>query len=90
VSYHGHRAPWGRQPTASSTGTLARCAGCRCLAALAEPPAALLEARNFARRIEDLLEAAGDPAAREFASGGVDHALRRVQIEVEDLLDQGR
>jgi transcriptional regulator with XRE-family HTH domain len=53
-------------------------------------PAALREARNLASRIEDLLEAAGDPAAREFAAGGVDRALRRVQIEVEELLEQQR
>ena len=53
----------------------------------AEVPAALREARNLVSRIEDLLEAAGDPTAREFASGGVDRALRRVRIEVEELLD---
>jgi transcriptional regulator with XRE-family HTH domain len=59
-------------------------------AAVAVPPAALREARNLASRIEDLLEAADEPAAREFASGYVDRALRRVQIEVEELLDQAQ
>ena len=48
--------------------------------------AAASAARQLTARIEDLLEAAGDPAAREFASGGVDRALRRVQIELEELL----
>jgi len=52
--------------------------------------AAAAAARQLAARIGDLLEAGGDPAAREFASGGVDRALRRVQIEVEELLDQAR
>jgi hypothetical protein len=56
----------------------------------AEVPAAVREARNLVTRIESLLEASADPQAREFASGGVDRALRRVQIEVEELLDQAR
>ncbi len=47
-------------------------------------PAALREARNLVSRVEELLEAAGDPHAREFASGGVDRALSRVQIELEE------
>jgi transcriptional regulator with XRE-family HTH domain len=50
--------------------------------------AAAAAARQLAGRIGDLLEAASDPAAREFASGSVDRALRRVQIEVEELLEQ--
>jgi transcriptional regulator with XRE-family HTH domain len=49
-------------------------------------PAALREARNLVTRIESLLKASGDPQAREFADGAVDRALRRVQIEVEELL----
>jgi len=44
-------------------------------------PAVLREARNLVSRIEDLLEAADDPG------GGADRALRRVQIELEELLD---
>jgi len=57
--------------------------------AAADPPpehAAAAAARQLAVRIGELLEAAADPGAREFASGGVDRALRRTQIEVEDLL----
>ncbi len=52
--------------------------------------AAAAAARQLAARVEDLLEVSGDLAAREFASAGVDRALRRVQIEVEELLDQAR
>ena len=48
--------------------------------------AAAAAARQLAARVEDLLEAASDPAAREFAKGSVNRALRRVQVEVEDLL----
>jgi len=57
--------------------------------AAADPPpehASAAAARQLAARIGELLEAAADPGAREFASGGVDRALRRTQIEVEDLL----
>jgi transcriptional regulator with XRE-family HTH domain len=54
--------------------------------ATAPAPAALREARNLVSRIESLLEAAGDPQAREFASGATDRALRRVQIELEELM----
>lgn len=54
----------------------------------AEVPAAVREARNLTARIEQLLDASGNPEAREFASGGVDRALRRVAIEVEELLEQ--
>jgi len=49
--------------------------------------AAASAARQLAARIEDLLEAAGDPQAREFASRRVGLGLRRVQIEVEELLE---
>jgi hypothetical protein len=56
--------------------------------AMAEIPAALREARNLAARIEQLLAASGDPAAREALSGYVNRALRRVQIEVEELLEE--
>ena len=55
-----------------------------------EIPAAVREARNLVRRIEDLLEASGDPEAREMAGGYVDRALRRLQIELEELLDHAR
>ena len=48
--------------------------------------AATAAARQLAARIEDLLEVAGDPEAGEFARGSVGRALRRVQIEVEELL----
>jgi len=48
--------------------------------------AAVREARNLVGRIEDLLDVSGDPQAREFASGSVDRALRRVQIEIEELM----
>jgi hypothetical protein len=54
--------------------------------ALAGVPAALREVRNLAARIEQLLAASGDPAASEALRGYVDRALRRVQIEVEELL----
>jgi transcriptional regulator with XRE-family HTH domain len=56
--------------------------------ASAPVPAALREARNLITRIESLLEASGEPEARELASGYVDRALRRVRIEVEELLEQ--
>ena len=54
-----------------------------------EVPAALRETRNLAARIEQLL-AARDPEARKLASGYADRALRRVQIEVEELLEQAK
>ena len=41
--------------------------------------AAAAAARQLAARIESLLGASGDPQAREFASGDVDRALRRVR-----------
>jgi hypothetical protein len=56
--------------------------------ALAEVPAALREARNLTARIEQLLAASGDPETAEALSGYVDRALRRVQIEVEELLEE--
>jgi len=52
--------------------------------------AAAAAARQLAARIEDLLEVAGDPAAREFARRGVGRGLRRVQVEVEELLEAPR
>jgi transcriptional regulator with XRE-family HTH domain len=52
----------------------------------AEVPAVLREARNLVRRVEGLLGAADDPEARGTAGAYVDRALRRVQIEVEELL----
>ncbi len=57
--------------------------------ATAEAPPALREARNLAVRIEQLL-AADDSEAWRLASGYADRALRRVQIELEELLAQGR
>ena len=56
--------------------------------ALAEVPAALREARNLTARIEQLLAASGDPGESEALSGYLDRALRRVKIEVEELLEQ--
>lgn len=57
----------------------------------ASPPgpdhAAVREARSLAARIEALIAAAGDPRAAARASAQVDRAIRRVQIEVEELLD---
>jgi hypothetical protein len=43
--------------------------------------AAAAAARQLAARIGDLLEASGDSQAREFASGAVNCALRRVQLK---------
>jgi len=55
-------------------------------AAMAEAPPALREVRNLAARIEQLLAAPGDGlAARK-----VSWALRRVEIEVEELLEQAK
>ena len=47
---------------------------------------ALLAARSLASRVADLLAAAGDPQATARAGGQADRALRRVQIELEELL----
>lgn len=58
--------------------------------ALAEVPAALREVRNLTARIEELLAASSNPETAEALSGYVDRALRRVQIEVEELLDQAQ
>ena len=53
-------------------------------AAQAEVPAPLREARNLAVRVEQLLAAPGDSAgARQ-----VSRALRRVQLEIEELLEE--
>lgn len=57
-------------------------------AAPAPVPAAVREARSLVGRIESLIGASGDPQAREFASGAVDRALRRVRIELEELLEE--
>jgi hypothetical protein len=63
---------------------------------LLEPPAsaspepghvAVREARSLTARIGDLIAAAGDPQATAYASAQVDRAMRRVQIEIEELLD---
>ncbi len=51
----------------------------------AEVPAALRETGDLAARIEQLL-AAPDDETRQALSGYVDRALRRVQIEIEELL----
>jgi hypothetical protein len=56
--------------------------------ALAEVPAALREARNLTARIEQLLAASGDPAESEALTGYIARALRRVQIEVEELIEE--
>jgi hypothetical protein len=48
--------------------------------------AALSTARNLTARIEQLLAVSGGPEAPQVLSGYVDRALRRVQIEVEELL----
>jgi hypothetical protein len=53
-----------------------------------EDHAAIREARNLTRRIETLIEGASDPDVAQVLSGYVDRALRRVQIEVEELLDE--
>ena len=53
-------------------------------------PAAVREARNLVSRIESLIGASGDPQAGEFAASSVDRALRRVQIELEELLADTR
>jgi transcriptional regulator with XRE-family HTH domain len=59
-------------------------------AAPAPVPAAVREARNLTAQIESLIAASGDPEASVLASGYVDRALRRVQIEVEELLAETR
>ena len=53
---------------------------------LAEDHPAVREARNLTKRIEELLQAPPDPDAARALSGYVDRALRRVSIEVEELL----
>lgn len=58
--------------------------------AQAEAPAALRAVGNLGTRIEQLLAASGDRTDCEALSGYVDRALRRVQIEVEELLAEGR
>jgi transcriptional regulator with XRE-family HTH domain len=55
-------------------------------AAPAPDHAALREARELAARVKHLLAADGDPA---LAARQVSRALRRVQIEVEELLEEG-
>ena len=52
--------------------------------------AAAAAARQLGERIGNLLEAAGDSAGREFAIRSVGRALQRVEIEVEELLEQAR
>ena len=51
--------------------------------------AAVRAAGNLVARIEQML-GADDPADREPLAGYVDRALRRVQIEFEELLAEGR
>jgi transcriptional regulator with XRE-family HTH domain len=46
-----------------------------------------LAARELAARAADLVAAAGDPQAAAQASARVDRAIRRVQLEAEELLD---
>jgi hypothetical protein len=48
------------------------------------------EIRNLAVRLGQLLEASGATAEQEALSGYVDRALRRVQIELEELLAETR
>jgi hypothetical protein len=48
--------------------------------------AAVRAARDLTARIEQLLAAPGDPEAAEALSGYVDRALRRVTVEVEEVL----
>jgi transcriptional regulator with XRE-family HTH domain len=48
--------------------------------------AALSATQKLTSRITDLLAATPDPAAAQALSGYVDLALRRVQVEVEELL----
>jgi transcriptional regulator with XRE-family HTH domain len=55
-----------------------------------EVPAAVREARNLTAQIESLIATSGDPEASGRASGYADRALRRVQIEVEELLAETR
>lgn len=56
--------------------------------AMAEVPAALRDARNLATCIEQTLTASGDPGAQAALSRSLDRALRRVQIEVEELIEE--
>ena len=58
--------------------------------ATAELHPALREARNLVTRLEQMLTAGGDPGAPEMLSGYLDRALRRVQIEIEELLAESR
>lgn len=54
----------------------------------AEPHPAARETANLARRIEDLLAGPGNPGTSAALSRYVGRALRRVQIEVEELLEE--
>ena len=47
---------------------------------------AIVAARSLASRVADLVAAAGDPQATERAGGQAGRALRRVQIEIEELI----
>jgi transcriptional regulator with XRE-family HTH domain len=47
---------------------------------------AILAARSLASRVADLVAVAGDPQATERAGGQADRAMRRVQIEIEELI----
>ena len=53
--------------------------------ALASHPA-VVAVRALADRIADLMAVTGDPQAMAHAGGQADRALRRVQIEVEEIL----
>jgi hypothetical protein len=55
-------------------------------AAVAEDHPAVLAARSLADRLAALITA-GDPEAAARARGQVDRAMRRVQLEVEELLE---
>ena len=52
--------------------------------------AAVRAAQDLVTRIGQLLETDGDPGTAEALSGYVDRALRRVAIEVEELLAETR
>lgn len=50
--------------------------------------AAVRAVANLATRIEQLIASGADPEGRESLSGYVDRALRRVHIEIEELLEE--
>jgi transcriptional regulator with XRE-family HTH domain len=51
-------------------------------------PAAVRETRNLTARVEQMLAVSGDPEAAQALSRHLGRALRRVQIEIEELIEE--